>query len=426
MGLVKAALGAASGVMGDQWKEYFYCSALPAEVLAVKGQKKVSGRSSNRHGAENIITDGSIVAVAEGQCALIVEQGKVVDLCAEAGEYTYNTGTQPSLLSEGLAKNIDEVFAEIGKRFSFGGQAATDQRIYYINTKELMGNKYGTPSPVPFRVVDQRAGIDIDVSIRCFGEYSYRIVNPILFYTNVCGNVENAYTRDALDGQLKTELMTALQPAFARISEQGIRYSSLPAHTTELADALNQALSAKWSKLRGIEIVSLGVSGVKASEEDEQMIKDLQRSAAFMDPTRAAAHLVGAQAAAMQAAASNTAAGPAMAFMGVNQAAAAGGVNAQTLYQMGAQQPATPAAPASGWACSCGQTGNTGKFCTACGKPRPEAGWVCSCGAHNTGKFCSECGKPRPAAKCPNCGWTPDDPANPPKFCPECGKPFGA
>ena len=421
MGLVKAALGAASGVMGDQWKEYFYCSALPAEVLAVKGQKKVSGRSSNRHGTENIITDGSIVAVAEGQCALIVEQGKVVDLCAEAGEYTYNTGTQPSLLSEGLAKNIDEVFAEIGKRFSFGGQAATDQRIYYINTKELVGNKYGTPNPVPFRVVDQRAGIDLDIAIRCFGEYSYRIVNPILFYTNVCGNVENAYTRDALDGQLKTELMTALQPAFARISEQGIRYSSLPAHTTELADALNQALSAKWSKLRGIEIVSLGVSGVKASEEDEQMIKDLQRSAAFMDPTRAAAHLVGAQAAAMQAAASNTAAGPAMAFMGVNQAAAAGGVNAQTLYQMGAQQPASPAAPASGWACSCGQTGNTGKFCTACGKPRPEAGWVCSCGAHNTGKFCSECGKPRPAAKCPNCGWTPDDPANPPKFCPECG-----
>ena len=353
MGLVKAALGAASGVMGDQWKEYFYCSALPAEVLAVKGQKKVSGRSSNRHGAENIITDGSIVAVAEGQCALIVEQGKVVDLCAEAGEYTYNTGTQPSLLSEGLAKNIDEVFAEIGKRFSFGGQAATDQRIYYINTKELMGNKYGTPSPVPFRVVDQRAGIDIDVSIRCFGEYSYRIVNPILFYTNVCGNVENEYTRDALEGQMRTEMMTALQPAFARISEMGIRYSALPGHTTELAEALNQELSGKWSKLRGIEIVSLGVSGVKASEEDEQMIKELQRSAAFMDPTRAAAHMVGAQASAMQAAASNTSAGPAMAFMGMNQAAAAGGINAQALYQMGTQQQpaaapaARPATPAS-------------------------------------------------------------------------------
>ena len=427
MGLVKAAMNAASGVMADQWKEFFYCDALPAEVLAVKGQKRTDRRSANKHGNENIISDGSIVAVAEGQCALIVEQGKVVELCAEPGEYTYSTGTQPSLLSGGL-KDIDGVFAEMGKRFGFGGQAAADQRIYYINTKELVGNKYGTPNPVPFRVVDQRAGIDLDIAIRCFGEYSYRIVNPILFYTNVCGNVENAYTRDALDGQLKTELMTALQPAFARISEQGIRYSSLPSHTTELADALNQALSAKWSKLRGIEIVSLGVSGVKASEEDERMIKDLQRSAAFMDPTRAAAHLVGAQAAAMQAAASNTAAGPAMAFMGVNQAAAAGGVNAQTLYQMGAQQPATPAAPASGWTCACGQTGNTGKFCTACGKPRPEAPtvWVCSCGAKNSGKFCSECGKPKPAGKCPNCGFTPADPAHPPKFCPECGSPFGA
>ncbi len=433
MGFVKAAVGAASGVMADQWKEFFSCNALPAEVLAVKGEKKVSGRSANRRGGENIISDGSVIAVAEGQCALIVEQGKVVDLCAEPGEYTYSTGTQPSLFTgKGLAKNIDEVFSEIGKRFTFGGQAAADQRIYYINTKELVGNKYGTPSPVPFRVVDQRAGIDIDIGVRCFGEYSYRITNPILFYTNVCGNVENAYTRDALDGQLKTELMTALQPAFARISEMGIRYSSLPGHTTELADVLNQELSAKWGRLRGIEIVSLGVSGVKASEEDEQMLKDLQRSAAFMDPTRAAAHLVGAQAAAMQTAASNTTAGPAMAFMGVNQAAAMGGVNAQSLYQMGAQQqpaqPAQPAPAASGWNCTCGQTGNTGKFCTACGSPKPEAPtvWVCSCGTKNTGKFCSECGKPKPAGKCSSCGWTPADPAQPPKFCPNCGKPFGA
>ena len=428
MGLIKAIAGAAGGVMADQWKEFFTCEALPADVLAVKGQKKTTRRSSNTHGDENIITSGSRIAVADGQCMLIVEQGKVVEVCAEPGEYTYDASTEPTIFAGNLGESIGQVFQNIGKRFTFGGEAPKDQRIYYFNTKELTGNKYGTPSPVPFRVVDQRAGIDIDIGIRCFGEYSYRVVNPILFYTNVCGNVENAYTRDALDGQLKTELMTALQPAFARISEQGIRYSSLPAHTTELADALNQALSAKWSKLRGIELVSLGVSGVKASEEDEQMIKELQRSAAFMDPTRAAAHLVGAQAAAMQAAASNTAAGPAMAFMGVNQAAAAGGVNAQTLYQMGAQQPATPTAPASGWACSCGQSGNTGKFCTACGKPRPEAPtvWVCSCGAKNSGKFCSECGKPKPAGKCPNCGFTPADPAHPPKFCPECGSPFGA
>ena len=438
MGLVKAALGAASGVMGDQWKEYFYCSALPAEVLAVKGQKKVSGRSSNRHGAENIITDGSIVAVAEGQCALIVEQGKVVDLCAEAGEYTYNTGTQPSLLSEGLAKNIDEVFAEIGKRFSFGGQAATDQRIYYINTKELMGNKYGTPSPVPFRVVDQRAGIDIDVSIRCFGEYSYRIVNPILFYTNVCGNVENEYTRDALEGQMRTEMMTALQPAFARISEMGIRYSALPGHTTELAEALNQELSGKWSKLRGIEIVSLGVSGVKASEEDEQMIKELQRNATFRNPGMAAAQLVNAQAEAMQSAAKNTSTGPMMAFAGMNMAAQNGGFNAQGLFDMAAAQgqqdasnmaaqaPQTSGGPAkmaplSGWTCSCGQEGNTGNFCSNCGKKKPEesGSWTCSCGQVNTGNFCSNCGKKRPDAVW-TCSCGQENKGN---FCANCGKP---
>ena len=448
MGLVKAAISAASGVMADQWKEYFYCDALPADVLAVKGQKRTDRRSSNKHGSENIISDGSIVAVADGQCALIVEQGKVVELCAEPGEYTYSTGTQPSLLSGGL-KNIDDAFAEMGKRIGFGGQAATDQRLYYINTKELVGNKYGTPNPVPFRVVDQRAGIDIDIAIRCFGEYSYRIVNPILFYTNVCGNVENAYTRDALDGQLRTELMTALQPAFARISEQGIRYSSLPAHTTELADALNQALSAKWSKLRGIEIVSLGVSGVKASEEDEQMIKEMQREAAYMDPTRAAAMLSRSQGEAMKAAASNTATGPAMAFMGMGMAGQMGGINAQNLYAMGQQQAAQqaamqpvappqpapqPAAPAAapaadGWTCACGQTGNTGKFCGNCGQPKPaDESWTCTCGAVNKGKFCAECGRPRPAAvkkfKCDKCGWEPEDPTNPPKFCPECGDPF--
>ena len=410
MGLVKAAISAASGVMADQWKEYFYCDALPADVLAVKGQKRTDRRSSNKHGSENIISDGSIVAVADGQCALIVEQGKVVELCAEPGEYTYSTGTQPSLLSGGL-KNIDDAFAEMGKRIGFGGQAATDQRLYYINTKELVGNKYGTPNPVPFRVVDQRAGIDIDIAIRCFGEYSYRIVNPILFYTNVCGNVENAYTRDALDGQLRTELMTALQPAFARISEQGIRYSSLPAHTTELADALNQALSAKWSKLRGIEIVSLGVSGVKASEEDEQMIKDLQKAAVMRDPTMAAANIASAQSDAMRAAAANPN-GAMAGFMGMGMAGGMGGMNASQLFAAGqAQQQAAPqpapapapapvAAPAAGtWTCSCGAT-NTGKFCSECGSPAPApapAKWFCpNCGSENGGKFCSNCGTPRP------------------------------
>ena len=438
MGLIKAALGAAGGVMADQWKEYFYCESIPENVMAVKGLHRVSGRSSNYKGSENIISNGSVIAVADGQCMIIVDQGKVTELCAEPGEFVYDSSTEPSIFSGELGTSILDTFKNIGKRFTFGGEPPKDQRVYYFNTKELIGNKYGTPSPVPFRVVDQRAGIDIDIAIRCFGEYSYRICDPILFYTNVCGNVGEDYTRDRLDGQLKTELLTALQPAFAKISDMGIRYSALPGHTMELAEALNEVLSGKWRNLRGLEIVSFGVSSVKASEEDEKMIKELQRNAAFMDPTRAAAHLVGAQASAMQAAAANQGAGPAMAFMGMNIAGQMGGMNAQNLYQMGAQQQAAqqqaaqpaPAAPA-GWTCACGQTGVTGNFCPECGTKKPEAqvdGWTCSCGAVNKGKFCAECGKPKPAGvpqyKCDKCGWEPADPAHPPKFCPECGDPF--
>lgn len=210
MGLIRAALGAAGGVVGDQWKEYFYCEALDNDVLVVKGSKRVSGRSSNRGGTDNIISNGSVVAVADGQCMIIVEQGKIAELCAEPGEFVYDSSTEPSIFSGSLGTSIEEVFKNIGKRFTFGGEPPKDQRVYYFNTKELIGNKYGTPSPVPFRVVDQRAGIDIDIAIRCFGEYSYRVTNPMLFYTNVCGNVEGDYTREQIDSQLKSELLTAL------------------------------------------------------------------------------------------------------------------------------------------------------------------------------------------------------------------------
>lgn len=400
MGLIKAIGGATGGVLADQWKEYFYCDALSADVLCAKGVKRTTSRSSNTKGEDNIITSGSVIAVADGQCMIIVDQGKVAEICAEPGEFKYDASTEPSVFSGGFGHGLVESFKNIGKRFTFGGQPAKDQRIYYINTKEILGNKYGTPNAVPFRVVDQRAGIDIDVSVRCFGEYSYKITNPILFYTNVCGNISGNYTRENLDGQLKTELLTALQPAFARISEMGIRYSAVPGHTQELGDALKQELSAKWRDYRGIEIQMVGVSSIKADEEDEKMLKGLQRDAAFMDPTRAAAHLVGAQAEAMKTAAGNPN-GAAMAFMGMNMAQQAGGVNAQNLYAMGTAnsapaQSAQPAASApTSWKCSCGAT-NTGKFCSECGAPRPSEEWVCSCGTKNKGKFCPECGAKRP------------------------------
>ena len=431
MGLLKAGVGALGGVLADSWRDYFYCESLDTDVLAAKGEKRAGGRSSNKKGTDNIISNGSIINVNDGQCMIIVESGKVVDICAEPGEFVYDTGTEPSIFYGDLGENIKKSFSEIGKRFTFGGEPGKDQRVYFFNTKEIIGNKYGTPSPVPFRVVDNNIGLDVDIAIRCHGEYSYKITNPMLFYTNVCGNVDDMYLRETIDSQLKTELLTALQPAFARISDMGIRYSSLPAHTMEIGDALNEVLSAKWRDLRGIEIVVFGVSSVNASEEDEKMIKEIQRNAAFRNPTMAAAHMGGAQAQAMQDAAKNEGGMGAMGgFFGMNMAQNAGGTNAANLFAMGQQQPqAQQQAAPSGWVCACGQGGNTGKFCMNCGKPQPSAdGWTCSCGTVNKGKFCQNCGSPKPAGaplyKCDKCGWEPEDPANPPKFCPECGDIF--
>ena len=407
MGLLQAGIGALSGVLADQWREYFYCEGMPENVLAVKGVKRTSGRSSNYKGEDNIISNGSIIAVNEGQCMMIVEQGAIVEFCAEPGEFVWDSSTEPSIFYGGLGNGIKATWEQLKKRFTLGGDTGKDQRVYYFNTKELIGNKYGTANPVPFRVVDRNVGLDMDIGIRCFGEYSYRMSDPMLFYKNVCGNIASEYTRDRIDSQLKTELLTALQPAFAKISEMGIRYSALPGHTTELASVLNDVLSEQWKKLRGVEVVSVGVSSITANEEDEKMIKELQRNAAFRDPKMAGAHLVGAQAAAMQAAAANENAGAFMGFAGMNMAQNAAG-NVQGLFQMGQQQaapvptapaapvPTAPAAPAAGaWTCACGAV-NTGKFCSECGAKKPSDEWTCACGAVNKGKFCSECGAKRP------------------------------
>ncbi len=433
MGLIAAALGSAGSVLADQYKEFFYCDSLSNETLAVKGRKKSTAWGSN-YGTDNIITSGSLVTVADGQCMLIVDQGRIVDVCAEPGAYQYDASTEPSVFSGSLGDSIMEVFKVLCKRFTYGGEAPKDQRIYYFNTKEIVGNKYGTPTKIPFRVVDRNIGLDMDISISCFGEYSFRLSNPLLFYTNVCGNITSDYTVSQLQSQMRTELLTALQPAFARISELGIRYSSLPGHTPELADALNAELSPKWREFRGIEIVSIGVSSVKANEEDEKLIKELQRNAAFKNPAMAAAHLVGAQASAMQAAASNEGTGAAMGFVGMNMAASSGGIQAQTLYELAKEQNEQNKEPSDdSWICPACKKSASGNFCRECGTKKPEpvitAGWECpNCGTVNKGKFCSECGckKPQgaPLYRCDKCGWEPEDPANPPRFCPECGDPF--
>lgn len=465
MGLIKAGLGALGGTLADQWKEFFYCEAIDKEVMVTKGQKRVSGRSSNTKGSDNIITSGSGIAVADGQCMIIVEQGKVVEVCAEPGEFTYDSSTEPSIFTGNLGDSIVETFKTVGKRFTYGGDTGKDQRVYYFNTKELIDNKFGTPNPVPFRVVDSKIGLDVDVSLRCSGVYSYKIADPMLFYTNVCGNVEHEYTRDQLDSQLKAEFISALQPALAKLSDMELRPNQIIAHNTDLENAMNEALSAKWGQLRGLKVVSIALGSVTLPDEDAEMIKQLQRTAVMRDPTMAGATLVGAQADAMKAAASNEG-GAMTGFMGMGMAMNAGGMNAQNLFAMGQQQQqnrqqaeqprdhegmerwkCSCGAVAAGkfcpecgakkpepvqagaWKCSCGATA-TGKFCPECGakKPADEDGWTCSCGTVNKGKFCQNCGAKKPEGtplyRCDKCGWEPEDPKNPPKFCPECGDPF--
>ena len=467
MGLIKAGIGAVGGVMADQWKEFFYCDALPTYVLMRKGEKRTGGRSSNTKGEDNIISNGSVIAVADGQCMLIVEQGKVVEVCAEPGEFVYDSSTEPSIFAGNLGQSIKDTFRQIGKRFAFGGDAGKDQRVYYFNTKAITGNKFGTPSPIMFRVKNPEVNLSRTVQVRCNGMYEYQITDPLRFYTKYCGNVEYEYTREEIDETLKIDFVDALQPALGEMSALGIRPDELPARARELKDAMNNALKVEWVETRGISIGKIAMNPITLSEEDMKKINELEESVSYGSSGAAAlGRMTAAQANAMETAAGNTA-GAAVGFMGMGMAAnVGGGMNAaqqvammqqqQQQMQMQQQQQVQQPAPQGGWQCACGATANgkfcpecgakkpepqgswkcscgataQGKFCPECGAKKPEqaAGWTCSCGAVNQGKFCMECGAKKPAGaplyRCDKCGWQPEDPHNPPKFCMECGDPF--
>ena len=433
MGLIKAALGSLQGTLADQYKEFFYCDSIPNDILVVKGRKRASNRSSNK-GDDNIISQGSLIAVADGQAMIIVEQGKIVEFCNEPGEYTFDASTEPSIFNGGLNKEtLMQTFNAVGKRFTFGGVPPKDQRVYYFNMKEILDNKFGTQNPVYFKIIDNNIGLDMDTSVRCNGMYSYQITNPMTFYTKLCSNVTNTYDRSEIDAQLKSEFMDALQPAFFKISELGIRPSGIPAHTKELAQAMKEELSQKWTELRGISIVSLAINSVSIPKEDEDALKEAQRQAMYANTKMAAGSMVQAQTEAMKMAAGNPG-GAMMGFMGMNMATQQGGLNAQNLFNMNQQQQMQQQQQQqseNSWTCSCG-TANQGKFCANCGNPKPAPaqanGWTCSCGTLNQGKFCSNCGSPKPSGaplyKCDKCGYEIKDPSNPPKFCPECGDVF--
>ena len=457
MGLIKAGLGAVGGVLADQWKEFFYCDALPSDVLVRKGSKRISGRSSNTKASDNIISNGSGIAVADGQCMIIVEQGKIVEVCAEPGEFTYDSSTEPSVFAGSLGESILATFKAIGKRFTYGGDTGKDQRVYYFNTKEIIGNKFGTANPIMFDVVNTQIGFRRTVQVRCNGMYTYFISDPLLFYTKVCGNVEQDYTREEIDAQLKTEFISALQPALGALSEKELRPAQLPAKVNELRAAMNEALRHEWIESRGITVGKIALNPITLTEEDMKKINQMEDAASLgSNPFMMAGRMTDSTANAMETAAGNTA-GAMTGFMGMGMAGGAmgGGFHAaQQFYAAGARETAGTA-PVAGWKCVCGATVTgkfcpecgakkmeadgwtckcgavtTGKFCPECGSPKPaDEGWTCSCGAVNKGKFCSECGCKKPADvpvyKCDKCGWEPEKGSTPPKFCPECGDPFG-
>lgn len=429
--VINAAVASIGSVVSDQYREYFYCDAFQPGILAVKGQRR--NQKGVNKGNDNIISNGSIIVVNEGQCMILVDQGKVTEICAVPGEFIYDASTEPSIFYGNLGENIKNSFIQLGRRISFGSEIPKEQRVYFINIKEIRNNLWGTSSPIPFFIHDKVTGFQGDISLMCNGEFSYIISDPIRFYTFVCTNFANVFDKKEIHSILRSEFMTALQPALGSFSEVGLRYSQITTLTDDLTAKLNEELSQKWGELRGLKVVSVTFNTLKATKEDEDRIKSFQDTAVFTNANMAAARMATAQATAFE----NLHKGEGGNILGIAGMGmlngAAGGNAVADLFAMGAQQnqaQAQAAAAPAGWTCSCGTQGNTGNFCRECGskKPGEVAGWTCSCGAINKGKFCAECGAKKPAGaplyKCDKCGWEPDDPTKPPKFCPECGDIF--
>lgn len=409
----------AGGVVRDQWREFFIYPSMGPDVLLVKGMKQ--DETGRNKGTENIITNNSAIVVNAGQYMIIVDDGVVKEVALEPGRYVYKSDEQGSIIGasmEEVKKGLLDSIKEAARRMTFAGETSTDQRIYFINAKEIIGNKYGTQNPVAFRVVDNNIGMDLEISLRMNGEYTYKIVDPVAFYSNIVGNINGDFRRSQIDGQLKTELLNQLQPALAKVSDMGVRYSSLMSHSKELRDAMREMLKEDWLKRFGIEIESITINSAIASDEDINRIKKLQEDGVYRSPSMLAVMATRNQGEALKAAAANESTGSMMAFAGMNMGQNAGNAmmggilneaakenearlnreNAAS-QQVQNQQVQAVQNDANTWTCECGSK-NTGKFCGECGKAKPQVEekttWKCECGTENTGKFCSECGKAKP------------------------------
>ncbi|MDF9824030.1 membrane protease subunit (stomatin/prohibitin family) [Breznakia sp. PF5-3] len=409
MGLIRAAVASARTTLADQWVEYFYCDSLSNDELLKKGEKTVSS-GSNTKGSPNIITDGTGIAVNEGQGVLIVEDGKVVEFTMEPGRFTWNSSSEPSLFSGGF-QGLKDSFKTFGKRFTMGGTPGKDQRVYFINLKEIFDNKFGTSTPMPYKDPTYRG-----IYIRYFGQYTIKIEDPIRFYTNVSGNVERVYLKSDLMQQGHAEFVNALDVAIAKCSDENYQYNDLPKKQIEIAKFMNDALDDDWKERRGVVISSVAIEKVTPDDESRARIEKIDDAIMMSDQRVAAGRLAEAQANAMEKAAENDA-GAMQGFLGMGFAAQAGGMNTGNMFEGTNQQENSPffennpqhtasdaepfiepaQAPSNEWKCKkCGHM-NSGKFCSECGDAKPDDGkWTCECGHENTGKFCGDCGKKKP------------------------------
>lgn len=408
MGLIKAALTAGSSTLADQWLEYIYCPRMEDNVLMRKGTPKSGG--SNTKGTENIITNGSKIIVGEDQFLIVVSDGKIVDFTAEAGNYTFDQGTEPSMFYGGFGKGLIESFKKFGERFTTGGIAPHDQRVYFVNTRLIKGNKFGTTTPIPFR--DSEFGMTVD--IRCYGEYVMQVTDPLAFYHTYGGNIESDYVIDeSFKNTFLADFLQALQPALAKVAMQKISYDMLPGAVTEISSAVKECLQDTWGS-QGINVERVSIASATPTEESAEAIKSAQGDRLYaMNPAMQGARANAAASEAIKTAAGNDA-GAMTGFMGIgmlNQGGAMFGANmsqqSQAMTGMdsmnvaggGVKEPEVKEPEVSPEGVKCPNCGNTiiGNFCTECGTKKPE---------EPQEKFCPNCGnKVLDEAKfCMNCG----------------------
>ena len=411
MGLISAAVSSVSGVLSDSWKEVIEPDDMSDSTLLVKGVAVKKG--SNKKGTDNYVSNGSVIHVYPNTLMLLMDGGKIVDYSAQEGYYEVNNSSAPSIFNGELKDSVKETW----KRFQFGGVPSQKQYVYYINTAEIKGIKFGTRNPVNYFDNFYNA----ELFLRAHGSYSIKITDPIKFFTEFAPKGTDRIEIKDLSEQLFNEFMDALQSAINQMSVDGVRISAITSKSRELSKYMADVLDADWNDLRGIEVCSVGLASISYDDESKALINMRNKGAMMSDPTIREGFVQSSVAQGMQAAGSNTSAFMGMG-MGMNAAggfmSAASQTNAaQMAQQQAAQQAAQQNQAANGWKCSCG-TVNTGNFCSGCGSKKPEnTSWTCSCGTTNTGRFCSNCGSPKPAGEwvC-SCGTK-----NTGNFCSGCG-----